>query len=81
MIIRPIAALIGGIHARPRTVMGHAGAWAAPGESSAAQKYKILEATGVTMVNHPAKFGNVMKGLLSDRGSNFEPIVSFHYSG
>ncbi|KAF2102928.1 succinyl-CoA ligase subunit alpha [Rhizodiscina lignyota] len=65
---KPIAALIGGIHARPRTVMGHAGAWSAPGESSAAQKYKILEDAGVTMVNHPAKFGNVMKGLLANSG-------------
>lgn len=69
---KPIAALIGGVHARPKTVMGHAGAWANLGESSAAEKYKTLEDAGVTMVNHPAKFGRVMKALLEGKQSSVD---------
>lgn len=65
---KPIAALVGGILARPRTIMGHAGAWAGIGEPSAADKYKELRDAGATMVNHPAKFGRVMKALLSGKG-------------
>jgi succinyl-CoA synthetase alpha subunit len=48
--------------------MGHAGAWAAPGEPSAKVKYEALEKAGVTMVSHPEKFGNGMKTLLKNRG-------------
>ena len=44
--------------------MGHAGAWVAPGEATAKAKYKALQDVGVTMVNHPAKFGSAMKQLL-----------------
>ncbi len=71
---RPIAALVAGIYAKPRRVMGHAGAWAAPGEGNAKSKWNSLEAAGVTMVDHPAKFGRVMSALLSQNGHN---IVSF----
>lgn len=67
---------MGGVHAKPGKVMGHAGAWAAPGENNAETKYKILEDAGITMVNHPAKFGNVMKGLLDSSGRNVQDIVS-----
>lgn len=49
--------------------MGHAGAWTAPGEPGARAKYQALERVGVTMVNHPEKFGNGMKALLSRRQS------------
>lgn len=48
--------------------MGHAGAWAAPGEPSAKFKYEALEKAGVTMVSHPEKFGEGMKTLLASRG-------------
>jgi succinyl-CoA synthetase alpha subunit len=47
--------------------MGHAGAWAAPGEPSAKEKWQALENAGVTMVDHPGKFGKTMKALLSKR--------------
>jgi len=57
--------------------MGHAGAWAAPGEGTAEDKYKALEAAGATMVDHPEKFGGVMKTLLSQAGKNVGRIVSW----
>jgi hypothetical protein len=40
--------------------MGHAGAWAAPGEPDAHTKYQALERAGAVMVNHPEKFGEGM---------------------
>ncbi|KAH8808393.1 succinyl-CoA synthetase-like protein [Xylogone sp. PMI_703] len=61
---KPIAALIGGIQAPPGRVMGHAGAFTLPGEPGALQKIRALEGVGVTMVNHPAKFGEAFKTLL-----------------
>ena len=63
-------AIIGGVHAPPGRIMGHAGAWAAPGEPSAGDKIKVLESVGVTVVDHPEKFGGGMKRLLSQRRSN-----------
>lgn len=62
--------LVGGLEAPPGRIMGHAGAWAAPGEPDAQFKYNALEKAGVVMVNHPEKFGNGMKALL---GSNLNP--------
>lgn len=64
---KPFMALIGGIHAPRGRVMGHAGAWAGPGEATAADKIRILEAAGVTVVDHPEKFGEGMKRLLAER--------------
>ncbi|KAI9644558.1 hypothetical protein NHQ30_006579 [Ciborinia camelliae] len=65
---KPIAALVAGIHAAPGKVMGHAGAFTLPGEPDALTKIKALENVGVTMVNHPAKFGDAMKVLLGNSG-------------
>jgi succinyl-CoA synthetase alpha subunit len=48
--------------------MGHAGAWAAPGEPDAQTKYQALERAGAVMVNHPEKFGVGMKTLLDNAG-------------
>lgn len=76
--IRPIAAVIGGFQAVPGQVMGHAGAWTGLGEGTSESKYKALERAGVTMVDHPAKFGHVMKGLLSSSGRNVQEIVSIN---
>ena len=56
--------------------MGHAGAWAGPGELSAEEKYKILGDAGATMVDHPEKFGGVLKSLLSQAGKDVNKIVS-----
>ncbi|PYI12539.1 succinyl-CoA synthetase subunit alpha [Aspergillus sclerotiicarbonarius CBS 121057] len=62
---KPIMALIGGLHTPPGRIMGHAGAWTAPGEPHAKDKYDALERAGAVMVNHPEKFGDGMKTLLS----------------
>ena len=64
---KPFMALIGGVQAPRGRVMGHAGAWAAPGEAEAADKVKVLEAAGVAVVDHPEKFGEGMKKLLAER--------------
>ncbi|KAI9732475.1 MAG: hypothetical protein M1818_007513 [Claussenomyces sp. TS43310] len=65
---KPIAALVAGIHAAPGRVSGHAGAFTVPGEPSASDKITALQSVGVTVVNHPAKFGGAMKSLLGDSG-------------
>lgn len=65
---RPIMGLVGGLHAPPGRIMGHAGAWTAIGEPGAKAKYEALERAGVVMVNHPEKFGEGMKSLLGTRG-------------
>ncbi|KAJ5082648.1 hypothetical protein N7532_011691 [Penicillium argentinense] len=61
---KPIMALVGGLEAPPGRIMGHAGAWAAPGEPDAQTKYQALERAGAVMVNHPEKFGEGMRTLL-----------------
>lgn len=71
---KPVMGLIGGIQAPPDRVMGHDGAWAAPGEADATQKIKILERAGIVMVDHPEKFGPRMKQLLH-LPSNEKPIL------
>ncbi|KAH0335154.1 succinyl-CoA synthetase-like protein, partial [Aureobasidium melanogenum] len=71
---KPIAAVVGGRTAPPGRVMGHAGAWAGVGEPTAEEKYKILQDAGVAMVDHPEKFGNVMKGLLKQAGKDVSKI-------
>lgn len=71
---KPIAALVGGKCARQNTVMGHAGAWAARGEHNSFEKYDILQKAGATMVDHPEKFGGVMKTLLSQAGHDVGKI-------
>jgi succinyl-CoA synthetase alpha subunit len=48
--------------------MGHAGAFLVPGEPDVRAKIRALEEVGVTMVNHPAKFGDSMMGLLGQSG-------------
>lgn len=73
---KPIAALVAGMCAQPGKVMGHAGAWAAPGEGSAMSKWKSLEDAGAVMVDHPTKFGKVMKALLSSSERGWRNTVS-----
>ncbi|KAF2473867.1 succinyl-CoA ligase-like protein subunit alpha [Lindgomyces ingoldianus] len=73
---KPIAAVVGGFQAAPGRVMGHAGAWTGLGEGTAESKYKALENAGVTMVDHPAKFGGVMKEILAISGRDGFKIQS-----
>jgi succinyl-CoA synthetase alpha subunit len=72
---KPIAAVVGGFQAVPGKVTGHAGAWTGIGEGTAESKYKALESVGVTMVDHPAKFGGVMKEILAKSGRGVGKIV------
>ncbi|KAJ5975939.1 hypothetical protein N7481_009646 [Penicillium waksmanii] len=46
---KPIMALVGGLEAPAGRIMGHAGAWAAPGEPDAQTKYQALERAGAVM--------------------------------
>lgn len=71
---KPIAALVGGKTTMPGRIMGHAGAWAARGEHDSSQKYSILQEAGATMVDHPEKFGGVMKTLLEQSGKDVNKI-------
>ncbi|KAF2688186.1 succinyl-CoA synthetase-like protein [Lentithecium fluviatile CBS 122367] len=71
---KPIAAVIGGFQAAPGRIMGHAGAWTGIGEGTSESKYRALESAGVTMVDHPAKFGSVMKDLLAKSGRSVKKI-------
>lgn len=48
--------------------MGHAGAVTLPREPDAQTKINHLQDAGVTIVNHPAKFGDAMKTLLASSG-------------
>ncbi|CAJ2513453.1 Uu.00g015720.m01.CDS01 [Anthostomella pinea] len=61
---KPIAAIIGGINAVPGRIMGHAGAFTLPGEPSALAKVEALKAAGATIINHPSRFGPVLKAML-----------------
>jgi succinyl-CoA synthetase alpha subunit len=72
---KPIAALVAGKYAPPSRIMGHAGAWAARGEHTAAEKYKILQDAGANMVDHPENFGETMKTLLSKSGRDVSKIT------
>ncbi|KAF7195588.1 Succinate--CoA ligase [ADP-forming] subunit alpha, mitochondrial [Pseudocercospora fuligena] len=71
---KPIAALVGGKCARPNTIMGHAGAWAARGERDSHGKYSVLHEAGATMVDHPEDFGGVMKTILKQSGRDVSKI-------
>ncbi|KAK0633559.1 succinyl-CoA synthetase-like protein [Immersiella caudata] len=61
---KPIVGLVAGINELPIQIMGHAGAFTIPGEPSAQEKIDALSAAGVTIVNHPAKIGDVLKSQL-----------------
>ncbi|KAH6660244.1 succinyl-CoA synthetase-like protein [Truncatella angustata] len=64
-IPKPIVALVGGIQAVPGRIMGHAGAFALPGEPTAAEKIEALREAGATIINHPSRFGSVLKAILN----------------
>lgn len=65
---KPFMAVIGGVEAPPGRIMGHAGAWSAPGEAIAREKIALLEKADIEVVEHPEKLGERMKALLGRRG-------------
>ncbi|ETS88130.1 hypothetical protein PFICI_01958 [Pestalotiopsis fici W106-1] len=73
---KPIVALVGGIQAVPGRIMGHAGAFALPGEPDATEKVKALQSAGATIINHPSRFGSTLKSLLdgsTPKGTGIAP--------
>ncbi|KAK4209056.1 succinyl-CoA synthetase-like protein [Rhypophila decipiens] len=68
---KPIVGLIAGRCEAPGRIMGHAGAFTAIGEPDASAKIAALEDAGVVMVNHPSRFGDVLKKKLEAKGAGF----------
>ncbi|ORY66480.1 CoA-ligase [Pseudomassariella vexata] len=64
-IWRPIVALVAGVNAVPGRIMGHAGAFTLPGEPTAPAKIEALKSAGATIINHPSRFGSVLKTMLA----------------
>jgi succinyl-CoA synthetase alpha subunit len=69
-------ALVGGLEAPAGRVMGHAGAWVAPGEPDAKAKYEALQKAGATLASHPEKLGLGMRTLLEKSGRLSNATVS-----
>lgn len=83
---KPIVALIAGQMAPTNRVMGHAGAFWLPGEPTPKQKILALIEAGVTIVDHPSKFGSALKEQIEfsaartteiKEGSVFDSIDDF----
>lgn len=66
---KPIVALIAGVTEAHGRIMGHAGAFTIPGDPDAKAKIQALQDAGVTMVDHPAKFGDAIRRRLQAQGS------------
>lgn len=56
--------------------MGHAGAFRAIGEHTAADKAGALSEVGVTVVQHPTEFATVIPEMIKRAGGSVSRIVS-----